>query len=162
MRAFFCFPLHNRYMKSKTTRFAAASVLAITIPLAPSIAHSATMSTQPGLNHARAFVQELDHGAQQTPATSDLTSPQRESVLHAVDSAIAASTEAISAFETARDASAYTAGQAREDLQDARTALEAASAEVTYVLDQLPSTGLAYELLFKIRLDLRLLTSRLA
>lgn len=148
-------------MKSKTTRFAAASVLAITIPLAPSVAHSATMTTQTGLNHAKAFVQDLDHGAHQTPASNELTSEQRETVLHAVDSAIAASTEAISALAAARDAAAYTAGQAREDLQDARTALEAASAEATYVLDQIPPTSLAHELLSQIRLDLRLLTGRL-
>ena len=148
-------------MKSKTTRLAAASVLAITIPLAPSVAYSATMTTQTGLNHAKAFVQDLDQGARSSSASSELSAEQRETVLHAVDSAIAASTEAIAALEAARDAAPYTADQAREDLQDARTALEAASAEATYALEQISPTGMAHELLTQIRQDLRLLSTRL-
>lgn len=148
-------------MKSKTTRFAAASVLAITIPLAPSVAHSATMTPHTGLTHAKAFVQNLDQGARSTPLTRGLSASQRETVLHAVDSAIAASTEAISALKAARDASVYTADQAREGLQDAHTALGAALAEATYALDLIPSHGLAHELLSQIRHDLRLLNSKL-
>lgn len=107
-------------------------------------------------------MQHLDQGAGSSPSTRELSASQREMVLHAVDSAIAASTEAIAALQGARDASVYTADQAREDLQDAHTALEAASAEATYVLDQIPTAGLAHQLLFQIHRDLRLLNARLA
>ncbi|XBH21103.1 hypothetical protein V5R04_12905 [Jonesiaceae bacterium BS-20] len=149
-------------MKSKTTRLAAASVLAITIPLAPTAALASPDTAPSGLNHAKAFAHQLDGNANRTGFASTLSTPHRAAVLHAVDSAIAASTEAITAIKSAQKATTYLADQAREDIQDAITALQAAIAEATYVLDEIPQAGLAFDLLSEIRQDMRLLESQLS
>lgn len=129
---------HNRGMTSTTTstttgrapgRAAAAGLLAVTLTLgACSVPHD----VEQYIAEAQVQADSLDADLQQlADQTSELTSGLGEDVTNAVDSAQAATDEARAALDKAAESS----DGAVVALADAQVALEAASAEVSYVIE---------------------------
>ncbi len=119
-------------MKSKTTRIAAASVLAIALPLAPTAALASSSTPATDLSSARAIFADVDRYSHDS--RSGISPQVAESLLQAVGSAASAATEAVAAIEAVGDATVYSVPQAAEQLQDAKTAVEAALGECVYAL----------------------------
>lgn len=131
-------PLHNRYMTSKTTQIAAASILALAMPLAQAqVSSASTLERQstlsPVLTQTEAVGRDILAVATRTTALPDfLATVARD----AVASAEAATAEARDALAQASSTDVHTRWNAEVALQDARTALDAASAELRSVTEQ--------------------------
>jgi hypothetical protein len=135
-QAIFSFPLHNRYMTSKTTRLAAASLLTITLPLATGSMASAD-ARQATLTPVRVQTEVVTRDITlATTRTSALPFKLRMQVQNAIASAQAATANAQNAIHACDTAELHTVWAAETSLHDAQTALDAASAELRYVIDQ--------------------------
>lgn len=125
--------MQNRDMTSKTTRIAAASLLALTLPLAQGTAAQAEVRPStivPVRSQTEVVTRDITLAATRAPA---LPAPLRGQVDSAIRSAQAATTSAQSAIAEVDSADAYSLWTAQVSLHDARTALDAASAELRYV-----------------------------
>lgn len=129
-------------MKSTTTRLA-ASVIAIAIPLAPSVAHAGTKPAERPA-YQRQQTQHLNADTQAASAstfTAVLTAEQKLVISNAIDSAQRAAQQAINAYESAQIADEYSRSQAHEDLAYSAIALEAATAEARNARSIVPAAA---------------------
>lgn len=125
--------MQNRDMTSKTTRIAAASLLALTLPLAQGTAAHAEVRTStivPVRSQTEVVTRDITLAATRT---SVLPTDLRVQVDSAILSAQAATSSAQSAIAEVDAADVYSLWSAQVSLQDARTALDAASAELRHV-----------------------------
>ncbi|WP_407320061.1 hypothetical protein UQW22_06325 [Isoptericola halotolerans] len=115
-------------------RAAAAGLLAVTLTLG---ACSVPNDVEQYIADAQVQAETLDADLQQlADQTSELTSGLGEDVTHAVDSAQAATDEALIALDKAAESS----DSAVVALADAQVALEAASAELNHVIEHADTT----------------------
>jgi hypothetical protein len=136
------FPLHNRYMTSKTTRLAAASLLAVAMPLAQSptaVAVGAERDASLTLARAQTDVITRDILLAATHTTV-LPADLRTATRDAIASAQAATAGARDALRDAGTDDPHAFWYAEVSLQDALTALEAASAEIRHVAGRVSGT----------------------
>lgn len=128
--------LHNRYMKSTSTRVA-AGVLAITIPLAPTSAYALERAhhspTSARMDATIATSQRLA-----TSQRTKVSESNRIAIASAIDSARSAAMQTITAIGRALNATEFDRVTAREDLAFASVALEAARAELSHSTTLLP------------------------
>ena len=125
--------MQNRDMTSKTTRIAAASLLALTLPLVQGTAAHADVrpaTIVPVRSQTEVVTRDITLAA---VVSLSLPTTVRAQVDSAIMSAQAATSSAQSAITAVDTADAYSLWSAQASLQDARTALDAASAELRYV-----------------------------
>ena len=122
--------MQNRDMTSKTTRIAAASLLALTLPLVQGTAAHAEVRTStivPVRSQTEVVTRDITLAA---VVSLSLPATVRAQVDSAIMSAQAATTAAQSAITAVDTADAFSLWTAQTSLHDARTALDAASAEL--------------------------------
>ena len=125
--------MQNRDMTSKTTRIAAASLLALTLPLVQGTAAHAELRTStivPVRSQTEVVTRDITLAA---VVSLSLPATVRAQVDSAIMSAQAATTAAQSAITAVDTADAFSLWTAQTSLHDARTALDAASAELRHV-----------------------------
>lgn len=129
-------------MKSTTTRFT-ASVIAIAIPFAPSVAHAETKPAErPAYQRQQAEHLTADIAAASVKTSSaTLTAQQKLVVGNAIESAHTAALQALTAYESVLLADEYSIDQARERLVHSRVALDAAAAEARSARDIVPANA---------------------
>ena len=125
-------------MTSKTTRLATASLLALALPLATgSIAFADSMERQATLVQVRTQADVVSHDITLAVThTSVLPDDLRTQTRSAIASAQAATLSARRALHAADTADSFTLWSVEEDLNEARTALDAASAELRHVTER--------------------------
>lgn len=125
-------------MTSKTTRLATASLLALALPLATgSAAFASTLERQATLVQVRTQTDVVSRDITLAVThTSVLPEDLRAQTRNAIASAQAATTAARRALHAVDTADSFTLWSVEENLNDARTALDATSAELRYVTDR--------------------------
>ncbi|SDB87506.1 hypothetical protein SAMN05216410_0608 [Sanguibacter gelidistatuariae] len=122
-------------MTSKTTRLATASLLAIALPLATgSVAFADTVERQDTLVQVRSQADVVSRDITSAVThTSVLPAALRAQTRNAIASTQAATSTAKRALRAVDAAEPFSAWSTEDSLNDARTALDAASAELRYV-----------------------------
>lgn len=122
-------------MTSKTTRLATASILALTLPLATgSVAFADTVDRQDTLVQVRSQTDVVSRDISLAVThTSILPEALRAQTRSAIASALAATSTAKQALRAVDAAEPFSVWSTEDSLNDARTALDAASAELRYV-----------------------------
>lgn len=122
-------------MTSKTTRLATASLLALALPLATgSVAFADTIQRQATLVQVRTQTDVVSRDITLAVThTSILPDALRAQTRSAIASAQAATSTARRALHAVDTADSFTLWSVEENLNDARTALDAASAELRHV-----------------------------
>jgi len=125
--------MQNRDMTSKTTRIAAASLLALTLPLVQGTAAHAEVrpaTIVPVRSQTEVVTRDITLAAVVSLSLPATIRVQVDSAIMSAQAATSAAQSAITAVDTADAFSLWTA---QASLQDARTALDAASAELRHV-----------------------------